>query len=157
MVASVQGICKENIEHTIRSFLPGEYILHVNPAGDWDMGGFDADVGLTGRKIVNDAYGPRVPVGGGAFSGKDPTKVDRSAAYMARKIAVDYIHAGAKEALIKIAYAIGEVQPIMVQATIDGQMRDEKKHILERYDLSPQGIISFLGLLDTRYYPVSKW
>lgn len=97
-----------------------------------------------------------MPVGGGAFSGKDPTKVDRSAAYMARKIAVDYIHAGAKEALIKIAYAIGEVQPIMVQATIDGQMRDEKKHILEKYDLSPQAIISFLHLLDTKYYPLSK-
>ena len=64
--------------------------LHCNPAGDWDIGGFTADAGVTGRKIAVDNYGPRVPLGGGAFSGKDATKVDRSAAYMARRIAVDY-------------------------------------------------------------------
>ena len=69
----------------------GSVEIHCNPAGDWEVGGFDADTGLTGRKLVVDNYGPRVPIGGGAFSGKDPSKVDRSAAYMARRVAVDYL------------------------------------------------------------------
>ena len=65
--------------------------IFCNPSGDWDVGGFEADAGLTGRKLIVDNYGPRIPIGGGCYSGKDPTKVDRSAAYMARKICVDYI------------------------------------------------------------------
>ena len=81
--------------------------LHCNPAGDWTLGGFDADAGLTGRKLAVDNYGPRVPLGGGAFSGKDSTKVDRSAAYMARNIAVDYLlsNPNNQEVLVRLAYA----------------------------------------------------
>lgn len=115
--------------------------LLVNPAGDWKTGGFDADTGLTGRKIVNDAYGPSVQVGGGAYSGKDPTKVDRSAAYMARKIACDVVRNGADEVLVKIAYAIGMEQPLMAVIVSDGIERK-----IAGYDLRPQAIIEMLDL-----------
>lgn len=116
--------------------------LHINPAGDWRLGGFDADAGLTGRKLIVDNYGPRIPIGGGAYSGKDPSKVDRSAAYMARKIAVDYVRRfQADEVLVRLAYAIGYDRPVEVTAMVDG----EKKSI-EGYDLSPNGIIRHLAL-----------
>jgi len=116
--------------------------IHANPAGDWDIGGFDADAGLTGRKLAVDNYGPRVPLGGGAFSGKDASKVDRSGAYMARKIAVDYLkERGAKEVYVYLAYAIGYPEPVETTVIIDG--------VQERvvgYDLTPNGIISALDL-----------
>jgi S-adenosylmethionine synthetase len=116
--------------------------LHVNPAGDWEVGGFDADAGLTGRKLIVDNYGPRIPIGGGAFSGKDPSKVDRSAAYMARKVAVDYLKArNAKEVFVYLAYAIGYDQPLEATVVIDGQ-----EEVVEGYDLSPNGIIKALDL-----------
>jgi S-adenosylmethionine synthetase len=87
--------------------------LYINPAGDWDIGGFDADSGLTGRKIVVDAYGPRVPVGGGAFSGKDLTKVDRSGAIKAREIAIAELQkSDAHEVTVYLAYAIGRKEPL---------------------------------------------
>ncbi len=127
--------------------------VSINPAGDWDMGGFDADSGLTGRKIVVDNYGPRVPVGGGAFSGKDPSKVDRSAAYMARKIAVDYLHErGAKEVLVNISYALGETNPVDATVFIDGQAEP-----INGYDLSPRGIIDALDLRKPHYAERAKW
>ncbi|MBT7228687.1 methionine adenosyltransferase domain-containing protein, partial [Candidatus Parcubacteria bacterium] len=98
--------------------------------------------GLTGRKITADNYGPQIPVGGGAFSGKDSTKVDRSAAYMARYLAVEYLKKHqAKEVLVKLAYAIGEPQPVMATAEVDG-----KNIEIEGYDLSPKGIIETLKL-----------
>lgn len=125
----------------------------INPAGDWDLGGFDADTGLTGRKIVIDNYGPRVPVGGGAFSGKDPSKVDRSAAYMARQIAKDYLlDRHANEVLVFLAYALGEKTPVDATVMIDGESEKVKN-----YDLSPQGIIDRLGLLEPRYEQRAKW
>ena len=115
---------------------------HINPAGDWQVGGFAADAGLTGRKLAVDNYGPRIPVGGGAFSGKDPSKVDRSGAYMARKIAVDYLKKQqANEVFVCLAYAIGYDQPVQATAIIDG--REEP---IKGYDLSPNGIINFLQL-----------
>jgi len=118
------------------------FTIHANPAGDWDIGGFDADAGLTGRKLAVDNYGPRVPLGGGAFSGKDASKVDRSGAYMARKIAVDYLkERGAKEVYVYLAYAIGYPEPVETTVIIDG--------VQERvvgYDLTPNGIISVLDL-----------
>jgi S-adenosylmethionine synthetase len=93
-----------------------------NPNGAWTIGGFTADTGLTGRKLAVDNYGPNIPLGGGCFSGKDATKVDRSAAYMARRIAVDYLkQKGAKEVYVHIAYAIGVAEPLMAVATIDGK------------------------------------
>jgi len=115
--------------------------IHANPAGEFTIGGFAADTGLTGRKIIVDQYGPQIPVGGGAFSGKDATKVDRSAAYMARHIACDLVRAGAGTALVKIAYAIGIAEPVMVNAVIDGREQQ-----VTGYDLRPRAIIEQLGL-----------
>jgi S-adenosylmethionine synthetase len=129
-----------------------EDIWMQNPNGKWKIGGFAADAGLTGRKIVVDAYGPRVQVGGGAFSGKDATKVDRSAAYMARKIAVDYVHRGAREAKVYIAYAIGHPYPLTATAHVDG-----KEFRVEGYDLRPRAIIETLDLLKPQYYATAQY
>jgi len=127
--------------------------LYFNPAGDWEVGGFEADTGLTGRKLIVDNYGPRIPIGGGAYSGKDATKVDRSAAYMARRIAVDYLkQKGAGEVLVYLAYAIGVVEPVMAVARIDG--KNEK---VTGFDLSPKGIIEFLGLDQPVFEETARW
>jgi len=127
--------------------------LHVNPAGDWKQGGFDADAGLTGRKLIVDNYGPRVPIGGGAFSGKDPSKVDRSAAYAARKVAIDYLKKeNAKEVFVYLAYAIGHDQPLEATVIFDG--REER---VTGYDLSPKGIINLLDLKRPVYEQTAKW
>ncbi len=127
--------------------------LHINPAGDWQQGGFDADAGLTGRKLVIDNYGPRIPIGGGAFSGKDPSKVDRSAAYAARKIAVDYVHKQkAKEVYVYLAYAIGHDQPLEATVVVDG-----KEQRVEGYDLSPRGIVALLDLKRPIYEETARY
>ena len=117
--------------------------LHCNPAGDWNIGGFTADAGVTGRKLAVDNYGPRVPLGGGAFSGKDSTKVDRSAAYMGRRIAVDILEERpeVQEVMVQLAYAIGYDQPLQATAIVDGE-----HEFIKGYDLSPKGIIDFLEL-----------
>jgi len=117
--------------------------LHINPAGEWNIGGFTADAGLTGRKLAVDNYGPRVPLGGGAFSGKDSTKVDRSAAYMARRVAVDILEERpeVQEVMVQLAYAIGYDQPLQATAIVDGN-----HEFIKGYDLSPKGIIDFLEL-----------
>lgn len=126
---------------------------HINPAGDWDIGGFDADTGLTGRKLIVDNYGPHVPVGGGAFSGKDPSKVDRSAAYMARRIAIDYLAKyHAREALVTLAYAIGYDQPLETTVRIDGVQRT-----IHGYDLTPGGIIATLDLRRPQYEATARY
>ncbi len=130
-----------------------EVTYHINPAGDWQVGGFDADAGLTGRKLAVDNYGPSVPVGGGAFSGKDPSKVDRSAAYMARKIAVDYLRRfQASEVYVTLAYAIGFAEPVQATATVDGVER-----VIEGYDLTPRGIIEFLDLKKPIYEKTARY
>lgn len=124
-----------------------------NPNGSWTIGGFVADTGLTGRKLVVDNYGPNIPLGGGCFSGKDATKVDRSAAYMARRIAVDYLKKyKAKEVFVHLAYAIGVAEPQMAVATIDG--RQEK---ITDYDLRPRAIIKQLRLLKPQYRETAKY
>lgn len=127
--------------------------IHVNPSGDWQIGGFDADAGLTGRKLAVDNYGPRIPVGGGAFSGKDPSKVDRSAAYMARKIAVDYLKSRhAQEVYVRLAYAIGVAEPLEVTVMVDG--------IAEKgvgYDVTPNGIINSLDLRRPIYEQTARY
>lgn len=116
--------------------------LHINPIGAFEVGGLYADTGLTGRKISVDTYGGVVSHGGGAFSGKDGTKLDRSGAYMARYIAKDIVrHGFADKALVSLAYVIGGKYPIQITG-VDRRYR----HILQDYDLSPQGIINFLGL-----------
>ena len=125
----------------------------VNPAGDWDFGGIAADTGLTGRKLIVDNYGPRIPIGGGAFSGKDPTKVDRSAAYMARRIAVDLLRKrDASEVFVKLAYAIGVERPVMATAIIDGVEEE-----VTGYDLSPWGIMLTLQLDEPRFEQTAMW
>lgn len=125
----------------------GEFKLHANPAGDWSVGGFDADSGLTGRKLAVDNYGPRVPLGGGAFSGKDGTKVDRSGAYIARQIAVDYLKKHkASEVFVYLAYAIGYPHPVEATVTIDGAQK-----AIKGYDLTPEGIIKKLALRSPGY------
>lgn len=127
--------------------------LHINPAGDWQLGGFDADAGLTGRKLIVDNYGPRIPIGGGAFSGKDATKVDRSAAYMARRIAVDYLRRfQAREVYVYLAYAIGYDQPLEATAIVDGA---EKR--VEGYDLSPRGIMDALDLTKPQFEQTAQY
>ena len=127
--------------------------LHINPAGDWNQGGFDADTGLTGRKLIVDNYGPRVAIGGGCYSGKDPSKVDRSAAYMARRIAVDYLRKrNAHEVLVRLAYAIGYAEPLEKTVIIDGKAEE-----IEGYDLTPNGIIKFLDLKRPIYEATARY
>jgi S-adenosylmethionine synthetase len=121
----------------------------INPAGEWTLGGFDSDSGLSGRKIVVDAYGPNVPVGGGSFAGKDLTKVDRSGAAMARLIAVELLKKHkAREVLVKLAYAIGKREPVMAVAEIDG-----KQVPLTGYDLTPRALArrAHLSLTSKRF------
>ena len=147
IVASFQNAPGSELEATVREFiakenLTGKLELHINPAGDWNQGGFDADTGLTGRKLIVDNYGPRIAIGGGCYSGKDPSKVDRSAAYMARRIAVDYLRKrNAHEVLVRLAYAIGYAEPLEKTVIIDGKAEE-----IEGYDLTPNGIIKYLDL-----------
>ena len=163
LVVSFCCVTKNRLEELVSRWMKKMDIkkiknIYLNPAGDWYQGGFTADTGLTGRKIVCDNYGPQIPIGGGAFSGKDATKVDRSGAYMARKVAVDYLKKyQAKEVLVKIAYSIGVINPVMANAIIT--KNDGKKMILKitDYDLSPKGIINFLKLKKAQYLKVAKW
>ncbi len=158
IVASFQNAPKAELTKLVQGFiaennLSGKLELHINPAGDWNQGGFDADTGLTGRKLIVDNYGPRVAIGGGCYSGKDPSKVDRSAAYMARKVAVDYLRQrGAHEVLVRLAYAIGYAEPLEKTVIIDGQPEE-----IEGYDLTPNGIIEFLDLKRPIYEQTARY
>lgn len=154
VVCSFQNAPKAELSALVSTIVPNAREYHINPAGDWTQGGFDADAGLTGRKIIVDNYGPEVAVGGGAFSGKDPSKVDRSAAYMARRIAVDYLmkNPQAKVVLVKLAYAIGHPDALMAVATVDGVPEQ-----VEGYDLTPNGIREFLGLNAPIYADTAAW
>jgi len=132
----------------------------VNPTGRFVVGGPLSDTGMTGRKIIVDAYGTLVPHGGGAFSGKDPTKVDRSSAYMARYLAKNVVAAGiAKECIIQLSYIIGECQPIsfLLETNNTGKVDDIKIRdaIVELVDLTPQGIIEYLDLRKPSYRKTS--
>jgi S-adenosylmethionine synthetase len=120
--------------------------VFVNPTGSFIPGGFEADTGLTGRKLMVDTYGGLAPHGGGAFSGKDATKVDRSAAYMARFAAKNLVAAGAAtQCVVSVAYAIGRAEPLMVRA-VDQEGREIDRALLRRFDFRPQAIIERLGL-----------
>lgn len=161
IVASFQHAKKAELETAIYEWLrsqeyaqaQADVTLHCNPAGDWDQGGFEADAGLTGRKLIVDNYGPRVSIGGGAFSGKDPSKVDRSAAYMARKIARDYLKRfNAHEVTVYLAYAIGFDKAIEATAVVDGNEQP-----VEGYDLSPNGIIRALDLKRPIYEKTAEY
>lgn len=125
--------------------LEGIEIL-INPTGQFVVGGFAADTGLTGRKIMVDTYGGLIPHGGGCFSGKDPTKVDRSGAYMARFAAKNIVANGmAKECLVSVAYAIGRTDPLMLTA-VDGAGKNLSKLVKRNFDFRPNAIIERLDL-----------
>jgi S-adenosylmethionine synthetase len=160
--ANQERIREDVIEQIIRPVVPEAMLdkktkIYVNPTGRFEIGGPHGDSGLTGRKIIVDTYGGRAPHGGGAFSGKDPTKVDRSAAYAARHLAKNIVAAGlATECLIQVAYAIGVVEPVSIFAQTfgTGVVPDHQlDQILQKYsvaggpfDLTPRGIIERLNL-----------
>ena len=155
----VQGVMLE----TAKAYdLNTDFKVLVNPTGRFVIGSSFADTGVTGRKIIADTYGGACRHGGGAFSGKDPTKVDRSGAYMARKIAKDIIRAGfAKRCEVQLAYAIGVSVPVSVSVECFNTSRIPRHNIvqwiLKHYDLTPVGIISFLNLLDVDYNRVASY
>jgi S-adenosylmethionine synthetase len=142
-------------------YVDGEIQYHINPTGQFIIGGPQGDTGVTGRKIIVDTYGGLCPHGGGAFSGKDPTKVDRSAAYMARHVAKCVVQAGlADKVVVQFAYAIGVAQPVAVNIDTFGTETVDPDEIVRRvrdtFDLSPKGIIDHLALRDTTYLPTAK-
>jgi S-adenosylmethionine synthetase len=149
------------IEQIIKPVLPknlvkGKIKYLVNPTGAFEIGGPKGDCGLTGRKIIVDTYGGSAPHGGGAFSGKDPSKVDRSAAYAARYVAKNIVAAGlASKCLVQVSYAIGVAKPTSVMVTTHGtgKLSDEKLGALveANFDLRPKGIIQMLDLLRPIY------
>ncbi len=160
--ATQAGIRRDVEKHLIpllpAHLIDGDTILHVNPTGSFVTGGPKGDTGLTGRKIIVDTYGGSAPHGGGAFSGKDPSKVDRSATYMARYVAKNIVAAGlADEALVQLAYAIGVAEPVSVRVQAEGWEQDPVPDaVLERavprvFDLTPYGIIRDLDLLHPIY------
>jgi S-adenosylmethionine synthetase len=149
------------IESIIKPVLPknmlkGKVKYLVNPTGSFEIGGPTGDCGLTGRKIIVDTYGGSAPHGGGAFSGKDPSKVDRSAAYAARYVAKNIVAAGlASKCLVQVSYAIGVAQPTSVMVTTQGtgKLADDKlaQLVQANFDLRPKGIIQMLDLLRPIY------
>jgi len=157
----LEAIREAAIEEIIKPVLPkelikGEIKYLVNPTGRFVIGGPQGDCGLTGRKIIVDTYGGAAPHGGGAFSGKDPSKVDRSAAYAGRYVAKNIVAAGlASKCLIQISYAIGVAQPTSVWVTTygTGKISDEKiaELVKKHFDLRPKGIVQMLNLLRPIY------
>ena len=149
---------REIIYPYIKKTIPNNFLkdlddkeVYINPTGQFIIGGPDGDSGLTGRKIIVDTYGGAAPHGGGAFSGKDPTKVDRSAAYVSRYLAKNIVAAGVSEkCLIQLAYAIGVSKPLSIYIKLDEGDEDKieeiKKLINKNFDLSPRGIRELLGL-----------
>lgn len=170
VVVSFQNSKSEELLELVKRILeeevPAEALAEagylINPAGEWSMGGFDADTGLSGRKLIIDNYGPEVTIGGGSFSGKDYTKVDRSGAYIARRIAVDILEERKakaspvglqpREVAVKLAYAIGKKDPVMAVAVVDGIEQE-----ITGYDLTPRGIREFLKLKEVKYGETCRW
>jgi S-adenosylmethionine synthetase len=154
-------LCEAVIEEIIKPTLPREMLTRntrylVNPTGRFVIGGPQGDCGLTGRKIIVDTYGGAAPHGGGAFSGKDPSKVDRSAAYAARYVAKNIVAAGlASKCLVQLSYAIGMARPISIMVTTYGTSRlaDDRLEALvqQHFDLRPKGIVRMLDLLRPIY------
>jgi len=153
---SQQRIKKDVTKYVIEEVIPAHLrdknlVIHVNPTGKFEIGGPHGDSGLTGRKIIVDTYGGRAPHGGGAFSGKDPSKVDRSAAYAARHVAKNVVGAGlADECLIQVAYAIGVAEPVSIHVDTNGTGRipdlELERMIKKEVDMTPAGLIERLKL-----------
>jgi S-adenosylmethionine synthetase len=164
---TLEQIREAAIEEIIKPVLPKELIKGqikylVNPTGRFVVGGPQGDCGLTGRKIIVDTYGGAAPHGGGAFSGKDPSKVDRSAAYAGRYVAKNIVAAGlADKCLIQISYAIGVAQPTSVMVTTygTGKVSDEKiaELVRKHFDLRPKGIVQMLDLLRPIYQKTAAY
>ena len=162
LITSFQNVSRQELKELVDIWLINEKIaqninIFLNPAGDWSLGGFDADTGLTGRKIICDSYGPNIPVGGGAFSGKDSTKIDRSGAYMARKIALDILkdkskNTDIKNVFVQLAYSIGVKDPVAITCFCNG--KEIESPIL---DLSTRGIIEELKLREPIFEKVAEW
>ena len=158
---SLKDLREAVIEEIIKPVLPeslvkGEINYLINPTGRFVIGGPQGDCGLTGRKIIVDTYGGAAPHGGGAFSGKDPTKVDRSAAYASRYVAKNIVASGlADKCLVQVSYSIGVAKPtsIMVESFGTAKVSDEElsKLIMENFDLRPKGIVNMLDLLRPIY------
>jgi len=159
----VRSIVKKYISQSLpRGWMPHDKDILINPTGRFVIGGPDGDAGLTGRKIVVDTYGGYAPHGGGAFSGKDATKVDRSAAYMLRYLAKNIVAAGlADECLLQISYAIGVKEPLslFLDCKNTNHVDPDKilKYITANFDLTPQGIINTLGLQKPIYTATSSY
>ena len=160
-------IHRQIVERVIQPIVPGEMldgntIYHVNPTGRFVTGGPQGDCGLTGRKIIVDTYGGSAPHGGGAFSGKDSTKVDRSACYMARYIAKNVVAAGlADNTTVQLAYAIGVADPVSVHVDSKGTGKIDDRRIEElvrdHFDLTPKGIIDHLQLRRPVFQPTAAY
>lgn len=158
---SLEAVREATIEEIIKPMLPkdlikGDIKFLVNPTGRFVVGGPQGDCGLTGRKIIVDTYGGAAPHGGGAFSGKDPSKVDRSAAYAGRYVAKNIVAAGlASRCLVQVSYAIGVAKPtsVMVETYGTGKVSNEvlTQLVLEHFDLRPRGIVQMLDLLRPIY------
>jgi S-adenosylmethionine synthetase len=164
---STEELRADVLKHVIQAVLPEELLdentkYHINPTGRFVIGGPMGDTGLTGRKIIVDTYGGMGRHGGGAFSGKDPTKVDRSAAYMARYIAKNIVAAGlASRAEVQLAYAIGVAEPVsvMVDTFGTGTISEEKitQVVRENFSLTPKAIIETLDLRRPVYKPTAAY
>lgn len=158
---SQKRIYSDVVKYVINEVIPEglrdkKTVIHVNPTGRFEIGGPHGDTGLTGRKIIVDTYGGRAPHGGGAFSGKDPSKVDRSAAYATRHLAKNIVASGlADECQIQVAYAIGVAQPVSIHVDTYGTGRipdsELDKVIMNEIDMTPRGIIKRLDLLRPIY------
>jgi S-adenosylmethionine synthetase len=146
---------REKVLSIVSEHISEDFILDLNPSGSFVKGGPAGDTGLTGRKIVVDAYGPSIPVGGGAFSGKDPSKVDRSAAYAARHLSKNVVaHELADRCLVRVAYAIGKADPY--ELTVDTFGTEKKENtvlndFIAKFDMRPAAIIERLSLLSVDY------
>ena len=164
-LAKVKELCMPYIERSIPKNLLGsldENEIYINPTGNFVIGGPDGDSGLTGRKIIVDTYGGAAPHGGGAFSGKDPTKVDRSAAYASRYVAKNVVASGiADKCLIQLAYAIGVSKPLSIYVDLFSNDEEKNRHveklINENFDLSPRGIREMLKLNNPIYEITSAY
>lgn len=160
-------IREDLIKHVIKAVIPKEFIkeetkIHINPTGRFVVGGPSGDSGLTGRKIIVDTYGGRAHHGGGAFSGKDPSKVDRSAAYATRYIAKNIVAAGlADEIEIQVSYAIGEAKPVSIGINCFNTEKISEDKIIQiikkHFDLRPKAIIDSLDLVNVKYKDVAAY